>query len=268
MPSYYRFLCLLVSSVLGLSPALADDAAGPSEMRFCYENQNYLPFVRHSPDRDVSEGKNGVLPDLVIRATQQLGIRAVFVRKPWKRCIVLLETGQVDGIFAAIWQPGRDKWGVFPKVDGKPDIRYRIWQVDYRIYSYNGSSLTWDGQTFTGVLNGISAPLGYVAESRLRQLGVKSRSSYLPSEGLHLVAKQRLDAYVLESSVGDYLVNAEGLSSIVNVLPDPLFNADWYLPLSHQLVKRYPDISARFWQALADVRKTHGDTLKKQYQLN
>ena len=269
----FRFLCFLGLMGMGLSSAYASDTASPSEMTFCYENQNYLPFIKHSPEQGVVEGKvvegkNGALPDLVIKATQKLGIRAVFVRKPWKRCIVLLRAGEVDGIFAAIWQPDRDKWGVFPKAANHPDIRYRIWQVNYSIYSHRNSGLTWDGSTFSGVLNGISAPLGYVAEGKLRQLGVKSRSSYLPSEGLRLVAKNRLDAYVLESTIGDYLVSSEGLGTLVRSLPAPLFSADWYLPLSHQLVKKYPDISVRFWKALADARQTHGETLKKQYQLN
>lgn len=262
----FKSFSLLAFALFFTAVASADETDMPKEMTFCYENQDYLPFIRHVSGDLVSEGKNGVLPDLVLQATKKLGIKANFVSKPWKRCIVLLQAGEVDGIFAAIWQPERDKWGVFPKIKKQLNDRYKIWQVNYQVYSRKDSALEWDGQVFTGVVTGISAPLGYVAESKLHQQGVKSRTSYLPADGLHLVAKHRLDGYVLESSIGDYLIRSEGLDTDVQPLPIPFFSADWYLPLSHRIAKKYPQAPERFWRALAEVREANGETLKTLYQ--
>lgn len=261
-----RSLCFFIGSMLCAAGVQATNDSLPEQMTFCYENQNYLPFIRQAEDGLVVEGKNGVLTDLVIQATGKLGVKAEFINKPWKRCIVLLQSGEVDGIFAAIWQPEREKWGVFPKHLEQPDERYKIWQVNYQIYARRDSALDWDGKAFTGIVTGVSAPLGYVAEKKLQQLGVKSRSSYLPADGLNLVAKHRLDGYVLESSIGDYLTRSEGLESDVKPLPIPFFSADWYLPLSHRLAKKYPQAPILFWQALAEAREAHGEALKAAYQ--
>lgn len=260
-----RLICFLIVGV-GFLPLSQAGSALPDEMTFCYENQDYLPFIRQAEDGLVIEGKNGVLTDLVIQTTKELGIEATFINKPWKRCIVLLQSGEVDGIFAAIWQPERDEWGLFPKSGSVPDERFKIWQVDYQIYSQSDTELLWNGERFQGVVTGISAPLGYVAEQKLIQLGAKSRASYLPADGLHLVAKRRLDGYVLESSIGNYLIRSEGLTSQVAPLSLPFFSANWYLPLSHNFAKKYPQAPELFWQALAKARHSHGETLKIQYQ--
>lgn len=261
----FRFVVfVLMVSANGL-PVYAASPEAPAEMRFCYENQDYLPFIRHVRSGVVSPGNNGALPDLIIKTTRKMGLKAQFISKPWKRCIVLLEAGEVDGIFAAIWQPERDAWGAFPKHEGQPDSRYHLWQVDYKIYAHIESGLSWNGEHFNGVASGVSAPLGYVAEKRLRQQGVLSRSNYLPAEGLNLVAKNRLDGYVLESSIGDYLIQHLGLQDQVRALGRPFFSAEWYLPLSHHWVKQYPDTSRQFWKILAEIREQEGEQIKARY---
>lgn len=263
--SQFFSIFLLVLAVK--SGAYADTSSFPGQMTFCYENQSYLPFIRQVAEQPVRFGENGALVDLVIKATESLGIQARFVNKPWKRCIHLLREGEVDGIFAAIWQKERDAWGVFPKRSGQVDGQYRLWRVDYKVYSRPAGGLSWDGERFKGVVAGVSAPLGYVAEKKLVELGVKSKVSYLPVEGLHLVNKGRLDGYVLESTIGRFLLSQEGLDVDVREMTPPFFSADWFLPLSFNLVERYPDVAEQFWQALARVRDEHGDVLKANYPL-
>lgn len=259
------FFVSVLTCFSGLA-AYASEYTRPEQLTFCYENQDYLPFVRHIPDGSVSKGQNGVLPDLIIATAEQLGISIRFVSKPWKRCQVLLKAGEVDSIFAVIWQPEREAWGVFPKRSGQPDERYRLWRVDYKIYTRKDTELSWDGVRFSGVKMGLSAPLGYVAEKKLEQLGVNSKTNFLPAEGLKLVSKMRLDGYVLESSIGDYLVQSEGVRDEVAPLPHPFFYADWYLPFSHKLFNRYPQVVKRFWHELGNVRERHGESFKAHYR--
>ncbi|WP_028300604.1 substrate-binding periplasmic protein [Oceanospirillum beijerinckii] len=236
-------------------------------MRFCYENQDYRPYLIKAEDNSIEQGQAGMLTDLVIEASRSIGITPVFVHYPWKRCIALLEAGQVDGIYAAIWLKKRERWGAFPMLDGKPDSRYLLWQVKYNIYSLKNSSLSWDGEQFTGLKTGIAAPLGYVAEEKLEALNVKVAHSYMPSEGMRLVALGRLDGYVVESAIGDHLVLSTQEAQYVRSLDKPFMLADWYLPLSHQWVARNPELSQRFWQALAKVRTELGQHLFQRYSL-
>ncbi len=239
--------------------------ASQTMMRFCYENQNYPPYLIEPENGVVSLGNSGVLTDLILHATKNVGIKAEFVHYPWKRCITLLETGQVDGIYAAIWLKKRDKWGVFPKQNGKPDSRFHLWQVKYNIYTLKDTELTWDGEQFTGVKTGLAAPLGYVAEEKLEQLKVKAAHTYLPKDGMRLVGMGRLDGYVVESAIGDHLQHSIPEARDVISLGEPFMLADWYVPLSHAWVKEYPELSEKFWQALADARDQYGPTLYQKY---
>ena len=117
---------LLLALPLTLLPisALAEQAA----LRICYEAEDAPPFIG-----DHQSATPGLLLELVKSAAQQLDLRLEFQRQPWKRCILQLQSGQSDGIFAAIWQADRDAWGQFPGRDaehGKPVNReYRLWQV-------------------------------------------------------------------------------------------------------------------------------------------
>lgn len=255
----------LMLSLTGF-PVRANASDLPKKLTFCYENQNYLPFVRQSPGGQVIFGQNGILPDMVLKATKRLGIEAHFIQKPWKRCIHLLKTGRADGLLPAIWQQDREDWGLFPKRNGQPDSRYRVWQADYMVYSHKASALRWDGVRFQGLRAGLSSPLGYVSEKKLRQLKAISPLSYLPIQGLHLVAKQRLDGYVLERSIGDYLVSAEQLSADITPLKIPFLSADWYLPVSHHLVRQHPDAAQQLWRALAKIREQEGPAFSHHYR--
>lgn len=250
-----------------LNPAAQADTSALITMRFCHEDQEYSPFVIASSNHQTALGQNGILPDLVIKTTQRLGIQTEFVHYPWKRCIALLKAGEVDGIFAAIWQKERDDWGVFPKSTHQADPRYSLQNVKYSIYTNPKSNLNWNGTQFTNVRIGISAPLGYIAEQRLRKMGVLSRNSYTPQEGLRLVSLNRLDAFIVESNIGDHIVHQLGIEQNVKVLPIPFMTTDWYLPLSHQWVKTNPSLAKKFWETLATVRNQEGQQLQLQYSL-
>lgn len=251
-----------------LNPVAQADSSAPVKMRFCYENQEYSPFIIDSRGHPTTLGLNGILPDLVIETTQRLGIQPEFVSYPWKRCIALLKTGKVDGIFAAIWQKDRDEWGVFPKSDQQANPRYSLWSVVYSIYANPKSNLKWDGTHFTNVRSGISAPLGYIAEQRLRKMKVLSPNSHTPQEGLRLVSLNRLDGFVVERNIGDHIVHLLDIKQNIKVLPIPFMTTDWYLPLSHLWVKNNPSLAQKFWETLATVRHQTGEQLQRQYSLH
>ncbi|MBB1489625.1 substrate-binding periplasmic protein [Oceanospirillum sediminis] len=245
---------------------LAEQDDGPVTMRFCYENQQYLPYVIQlgSQGAAISESA-GMLTDMVKMATEKAGIKAQFIHYPWKRCIALLESGQVDGIYAAIWQKKREAWGRFPKQGSKPDETLRMWRAEYHIFTHRDSGLQWDGQQFSGVKTGLAAPLGYVADEKLGELNVKAQNNYLPEEGLRLVALQRLDGYVVESAIGEHLLRLSGIEGQIRVLKKVFLYADWYVPLSHQWVSLYPEKARLFWQHLARIREERGKTLYEKY---
>lgn len=257
-------LNLVTLSLLIPAAVLAET---PEVLRICYEIQDSLPFW--STMTDQGEAKPGLLLELIDSAAQQAGLRLELQRQPWKRCILQLQHGQSDGIFAAVWQPERDTWGQFPGRDTQRDApvqrHYRLWQADYPIIARNGGTLGWDGKHFSGTRNGLSAPLGYVANQRLEALGVLAKPTYSAEIALKLIALQRLDGYVLERQIARNHIRTLGLQTQLVLLPTPLFAADWYLPLSHQFYRQHPELAQRFWQALAEQREARSAELSARY---
>lgn len=253
---------LLLALLLTLLPipALAEQAA----LRMCYETEDAPPFIG-----DHQSATPGLLLELVKSAAQQLDLRLEFQRQPWKRCILQLQSGQSDGIFAAIWQADRDAWGQFPGRDPQReqpvDRNYRLWQVDYPIITRIDSPLQWDGQQFSGLQHGLSAPLGYIASQRLQALGVLATASHSAEKALKLVTLGRHDGYVIERQIGNTHIHKLGLQPNLKVLPIPLLEADWYLPLSHRFTDQHPELAQRLWQALREKRQHQEAELSQRY---
>ena len=247
--------------LLSLLPACA--MAEHPRLRICYETEDALPFWT-----DAKQANPGVLIELIQSTAQQLDIPLEFQRQPWKRCVMQLQTGQSDGIFAAIWQADRDAWGQFPGRNPQRDLpvdrNYRLWQADYPIITRIGSPLQWDGQQFSGLQAGLSAPLGYIASQRLQAMGALN-TSQSAEKALKLVVLGRLDGYVVERQIGITHIRQLGLQSKLTMLPIPLFRADWYLPLSHQFTHRHPELARRFWQALGEQRQRQEAELSQRY---
>ncbi|WP_299787400.1 hypothetical protein [uncultured Shewanella sp.] len=228
--------------------------------------QDNMPFIQGVPEEGVVVlGEHGVLADLLILTAEELAIELNFSFMPWKRCIQQLSQGKVDGIIAAIWASERDSWGVFPKAGEAVDNEMAIWFVDYLIYTKSGSALTWDGKSFSGVRHGIAAPLGYIAHQKLSAMGVLHEQSLSLTDGFALLALERLDGYVVEETIGRRVVMDLQLSDKLESLTRPFMRVHWFMPVSHQWYKAYPEFSLSFWSTLSEIRKTQGKRLLQHY---
>ena len=239
--------------------------AAPPVLRLCYEVDEGMPFVA-----DAHQQPPGLLLELVMAAAEQAEIKLEFQRLPWKLCIYQLQNGQSDGVFPAIWQADRDAWGQFPGRDvtlgRQADHNYRLWQGNYHVITRSNSPLKWDGQRFSGLQHGLTAPLGYVATQRLHALGGLSTSApHAPERALKLVALGRLDGYILEHLIGTAYLRRLALQDDLIFLPQPFLQADWHLPLSHTFFRQHPDLAQHFWNALRTQREQRDIELTKRY---
>lgn len=262
MPRLRLFILLL--GCLQAGAALAEEWP---RLRLCYELGGLPPYTSPPPGAQAAEP--GLIIELIQQAAYQARLRLDLHQQPWKRCVHEVQQGSSDGLFIAIWQAERDTWGRYPGRDlqrqSPVDSNQRLWRVEYPIIVRPGGALQWDGQHFSGVRQGVGAPLGYATSQRLRELGVLASESLAPAKALRLVATGRLDGYVLEREIGLALIERQELEGQLVFLPKPLLETDWYLPLSHQFYTAHPELAEGFWQALAEQRERLGEDLARRY---
>lgn len=230
-------------------------------LSFCYELETSTPYIyinKSNPD-----AVTGIIIDLVKATGVEAGIDIKLYPQPWNRCIFDVRNGDADGVLAAIWQEDREQWGLFPKTSaGIINKEFRLWTANYLIFTNKKSPLKWDGHTISDVTTGISAPLGYVVYKKLKQEKLLTPYAYEPSEGFKLVAKNRLNGYVINSYTGKDIIKKLQLSKLVIPLEIPYMTEDLHLVLSKNIT---PDKSQLIWQSLAKVRKRDEAKLIKKY---
>jgi polar amino acid transport system substrate-binding protein len=260
----YGSMLLVLLALFIAQPAQveADEVKDPA-IHFCYEAADQLPYVGPIGP----QGRPGILIELIQQAAKDAGLRPSFTRRPWKRCMFNLKAGQSDGIFAVVWQAERDGWGHFPKTEsGTLEREWRLWTARYYVYAHKESTLSWDGEKFEGLSFGVSSPLGYVINKRLVDMKVASTESHSVEEGFSLLKLNRLDAYVIDELAGDKQVARLDAKDVLIKHPIPFYKSDWYLPLSHSFVARYPRQAEMFWQSLQKLRLERSDSLIEKYR--
>ncbi len=235
-------------------------------LRVCYEDRNNFPFVTKGEQNSTNTiGTRGTLADIIINAAQAIELPITFSRLPWKRCIQQLSQGKVDAIFAAIWTPERDALWVFPKVDGAINPKLRLWRARYPIFTAKHSTLQWHDGRFTNLKLGVSAPLGYVAHDKLDKLDVLPANNLNVEEGFKLIARERLDGYVVERFIGQHTIQKLRLNQEISTLDEDFMQMDWFVPVSHNWYQQHPQLTQQLWQSISEVREQQGDAIFKHY---
>lgn len=253
MPVPPRHLVLLLAWLL---PGLA--VGETSTLRLCYEIAAMSPYMNGV--NQVPESDRGLMiEELLQPAAEAAGLRLELQRQPWKRCIKQLQDNQVDGIFPSGWTAERSNWARFPGPDRDAidavDRRYRIWDIQYPIIVARNSQLRWDGRQFANLKHGLGAPLGYITNQQLEQMGALSRSNISLETAINMIDAGRLDGYVAEAVLADRMIAQSGLQDQLTTLELPFSQADLYVPLSRDFYASHPEQAWRFWQALGQARQ-------------
>ncbi|WP_159084649.1 substrate-binding periplasmic protein [Dongshaea marina] len=248
--------------LLGTSTAHAGQ-----EVRICYESAEHKPFMMGQGERIPSPP--GILIDLISMAFEGSELEPRYFRRPWKRCMREVRENRMDGFFATIWTAERDKWAVYPRTaKGKVDRRLFLWDVTYPVYVKRGSTLNWDGKSFTGLKVGIGSPPGYVATQRLKKMQVYARHIHLPDaeRGLRMVAMGRIDGYVLNRITARGLLPELQLESELTTLDPPFMQSLVYLAFSKEFSQHRAGKLREIWENLRRVRLDHSEALMSRYQ--
>ncbi|MEQ9335062.1 transporter substrate-binding domain-containing protein [Thalassobaculum sp.] len=249
-------VCLMVwtpTAVRAGPPAVFD---GRPTLVIVYETTPNPP--RHLGEGTAIDwGRPGLTIELLKLVGERLRVNLDFKRVPWKRGLLLLETGEADAIFHSSYVAEREAIGAYPKTaSGEPDARRAIFTQSYVLFVTKDSGVTWDGATLGG-LGGrpVGATAGYSVVRDLERSGVAVQPGRVPALNLAKLLEGRIAAYAELEGLADQIIrqDAELFRQVVKLQP-PLITKPYYLMLSRPFVARDPALAEAVWDALAEVR--------------
>lgn len=229
------------------SSALADEA-----VTACYENKGWGNFVR-GEDSTIPDAP-GVLIELVSIAAEKQGIAIDMIRRPWKRCLLMLRENAAAFVIAGSYLPDRAIYAQYPlKADGAPDESRALHFANYYLFTRTGSLIRWDGKTLAGHDGPLGVDLGYSIAGILRKRGQAVQEFSDINAGFRLVVLGRLDGYVTFELDGQRAIKTHGFD-LIQVFP-PIESRAYYLMSSKGHYKAHKMQVERLWDAIPGLRK-------------
>lgn len=250
-----RGLWALVAALMLAGPAQAAD----QELRLCMAESSQLPAWMWR-----SAGLAEEVPSQLDVFTAALLGREARVRVlarvlPWRRCLLEVQMGRLDGVLGLSHTPERAQWAVFPLRAGAPDESLRLRRDAYHWYVAARSKLRWDGEA----LRGLPAPrlasvAGYSVVERLQGQGyaVETQTSSVGAS-LRMLALGRIDAAaLLQGEAEPWLAREPQLAQGLRRLEPPLMQRSYFLAFSQAYAQQDVQRLQRVWSALASVRES------------
>ncbi|MEH6402547.1 MAG: transporter substrate-binding domain-containing protein [Sneathiella sp.] len=233
------------------------------ELKFCAEDQNQSPYIVGNSSA-IMEDLPGLVVEMVQLAGTRLKAKTVFLRAPWKRCLLLLERGAVDGVFLGSYSTAREEIAVFPMIGGKIDPSRRIITSSYSFYRLKGATLDWDGESFIGIWGDVGAPRGYSIVKDLRARGRKVREYDSPVDVFYSLIRREIASAAVHTSAGDLLIESK-LFPAIERIQAPIVTKHYYIMLSHSLFEQNRALAENFWKELATIRENEAKQMIKKY---
>ncbi|MCP4367583.1 MAG: amino acid ABC transporter substrate-binding protein [Deltaproteobacteria bacterium] len=240
--------------------------AEPVKVTFGYQDSKNYPF-QTGDGLHINWEKPGIAIEMIQLIEKKVNIDITFKRFPWKRGLVGLEKGTIDGLFSASYKPTRLKFGAYPMKNGQIDQDRRSYYNSYCLYKINGSPISWNGIEFANLKYGLSAVRGFSIVDDLRKKGISVYESSNTTKCMDLLIHGRVDGVAALELAGDSILRGKKniFGKIIKVKP-PLRTKAYYLMLSHQFIGRHSELSEAIWDAIAEVRESDElEMLNKKY---
>ncbi len=223
----------------------------PVALRFCYEDKPLEPYYRGSGEQVLKDFPGATIEHLHQLTAAIPGVTLQLERRPWKRCLSKLQTGETDALVAS-YRPEREQIGNYPMLDGKPDPSRAFSEHHTCLVKKADSTWTWDGERVRGIDSLVVArPLGYAP---LIVPGPRQVSMHYTLSGtmdLDLLQAGRIHAVTTLCKIaGQAVVSSVIIDLGLQVLQPPLHSNTGYLVFSKQFSARHPQLTAALWRQL------------------
>jgi len=243
-PIRRKFLILLLT--------LACQAVHAGDWTICVDSNDWGVYTY--PDHD------GSLQTLVRSAAEQLGSEVHYVAYPWRRCELMAEKGEVDGLLAVPWTALSRNRFVFPMREARADTAEAVAVVDLVFLQRAGGKASWDGQTLHGLTGRVAHVQGYAElGGALDALGIPTSDDY-KSDMLDVRAllSGRINLIATYADSADLLMTMPDLSGRLARVGPPFARLAYYVAFGKDVYgARRSEIDA-LWREIAGKRHGSG----------
>jgi len=240
------------AKILILLLALACQVARAGEWTLCVDNNDWAVFTH--PDHD------GSLQTLVRSAAARQGGVVRYVSYPWRRCELMAEKGDVDGLLAVPWTKLSSDRFVFPLSSGRDDPQRAVAQVDLVFLQRAGGGASWDGKNLRGLVGRVAHVQGYAElGGALDALGIPSSDDY-KSDMLDIRALLggRTNVIATYADSADLLTAMPDLSGRLVRMGPPFARLPYYVAFGKGIYRARHDEIEALWRQIADMRRGGG----------
>ncbi len=238
-------------------------AKNPVPLRFCYEDKPLEPYYRGHGAAIPKDNPGATIEHLQQLIASLPAISLQLERRPWKRCLAKLKSGETDAVVAS-YRPERETIGRFPMLDLQPDPRRAFSEHPTCLVQRSGSSWHWDGKRVSGIDSLVVArPLGYAP---LIVPGPKQVLMHYTLSGtmdLELLQAGRVHAVTTLCQIAGQSVVSPNIIDHGLVVMQPALHINvGYLMFSHQFYQQHQASADALWQQLGSDK---GSAIYRRY---
>lgn len=195
--------------------------------------------------------------DKILKIAKDKNIKVIFKPVPWKRALLMVEKGLLDGVIQASYKTDRAKFANYPMKDNQPDTTKKLNDGNsYYIYKHKDSPLKWDGKNFlTG--GTVAAMEQYaVIDDLKKHSNIKIITFTYNTDIVRKLAQGKFDAYAASARITDNLLK-KFPALAQNIIKEslPIRKKPYYLIFSKKTYKKKSQEMELIWSGLKEFNK-------------
>ncbi|MCV2353017.1 transporter substrate-binding domain-containing protein [Paucibacter sp. B2R-40] len=243
----------LICAVLSLWLGIAVAADGP--VKLCFEDSSVYPWI-------TGDAKGLALLELAL-VERELNQKFEYIRLPWRRCLLEVQTGRLHAAIAASFNGERASWGSYPQnQDGSLNRELRLHTDSFHVFRRIDSPVRWLNTRFEN-LGGqpVGVQLGYSVGRNIEELGYPIKTARSAEDLMRMLELGALQVVVLQHFEAQRLLKIKPELNTVAVEDGPPVKvADQYLLFNSQFYAGNELLVKSIWSAIERARKS------KRYQ--
>lgn len=251
-----RILLLL----LGMAPlcALAEDV-----IRVGFDDHSVPPYYL-GDGPSLASPNPGLSVEIIRAAAEGAGLKVVFSRQPWLRCLENLREGQIDALFNASFRSDRTRYGVYPGNGVTPNHDLRIATMSYSFVRIKNAPVHWNGSELSGNFAPIGVVHGFSVAGDLKDRNWPTQETGSTDQLMKMLEAGRVPIAALQTQTVTRLLENGHYPGLELVTP-PFLIKDYFVMLSRDFIAAHPAKAELFWAKIGEFRESMSARLLEKY---